>query len=426
MCSHARCPLHWRRPRSDRRLLLSCLRLTGAPTSIAPVSSSPEAAPSLIQKAADVAQACARARAAGVVAVDTEADSLHSYFHKVCLIQISFGGESAVLDPLALSRDDLGPFVELLADEGVEKVLHGADYDLRVLDRDLGARVRRLRDTQVAAQLLGEEQTGLAALVEREVGVSLNKKFQRADWGERPLPSELLAYAAGDTAHLELLRQRFGERLETLGRLAWWEEECVALEAVRWETPPPNPLAFERIKGAGKLGGEARDRLAALHAWREKEAAAADVPPFRILRKETVLALAAGPPPDLEALATMPGVGKTTVRRHGREILRLLASPPPAPPRAVREFAERDRERERRIKQARATRDHVATALRLAPGLLAPRTALELVVDRRPRDERGLFECLARHWRTSVMAPVLLPLVAGWEGGMTSGDADPA
>jgi ribonuclease D len=382
--------------------------------------------PQLIDEPSGVVGVCARAASAGVVALDTESDSLHSYYHKLCLIQVSFAGEHAVIDPLSLGRETLRPFVELLADPGVEKVLHGADYDLRVLHRDLDARVVRLHDTQLAAQLLGEGQTGLAALVEREAGVTLDKRHQRADWGGRPLPPELLAYAAGDTAYLELLRGRLAERLVALGRLAWWEEECLALEAVRWEPPPPDPLAFERIKGARRLVGEARDRLAALHAWREGEAAAHDVPPFKILRAETLLVLAEKPPADLGALALVPGVGKTTVRRHGREILRVLTQPPAAPTRQPRQRVAVDREREARVRQARATRDGVAKALRLDPGVLAPRSALESVVDRKPRSEEDLFTCLARRWRTAVLAPALLPLVAGWEGGTGPGDAEPA
>jgi ribonuclease D len=361
-----------------------------------------------------------------VVALDTESDSLHSYFHKLCLIQLSFSGEHVVLDPLALGRESLRPFADMLADPGVEKVLHGADYDLRVLHRDLGARVVRLRDTQVGAQLLGEGQTGLAALVGREAEVVLDKRHQRADWGKRPLTPELLAYAAADTAYLELLRRRLSERLAALGRLEWWEEECVALEAIRWEAPARDPLAFERIKGAGRLTGEARDRVAALHAWREEEAASRDVPPFRILHSDAILALASSPPADLEALGAVPGVGKPTIRRYGRELMKALTQPPPAPPREPRQRVKVDRERETRIKQARATRDAVAKELGLDPGVLAPRSALELVVDRRPRAEADMLTCLARRWRTAVLGPTLLTIVAGWEGGASAAHAEPA
>ena len=396
------------------------------PTSITPVTATGAPQPQLIDEPSAVPGVCARAAAAGVVALDTESDSLHSYFHKLCLIQVSFAGEHAVLDPLTLDRESLRPFVDLLADPAVEKLLHGADYDLRVLQRDLDARVVRLYDTQLAAQLLGEGQTGLAALVEREAGVTLDKRHQRADWGSRPLPPDLLAYAAGDTAYLALLRGRLAERLSALGRLSWWEEECLALEAVRWEAPAPDPLAFERIKGARGLIGEARDRLAALHAWRESEAASHDVPPFRIVRSEALLALASSPPPDLDALAQVPGVGRATVRRYGREMMKVITQPPPAPAREPRQRFKVDREREGRIKQARVARDAAAKQLQLDPGVLAPRSALELVVDRRPHNEEDLLGCLARRWRTSVLAPALLPLVAGWEGAAAPAHADPA
>ncbi len=379
----------------------------------------------MIEDREGVERVCAAATAAGKVALDTEADSLHSYFHKVCLIQISFGGRNAVLDPLVLRHEEMAPFVRLLADPRVEKILHGADYDLRVLDRDLGGRVVHLRDTQVAAQLLGEKQTGLASLVEREAGVALDKRYQRADWGHRPLSPELLAYAAGDTAHLALLRERLGERLAALGREGWWKEECLALEGVRWEPPGPDPFAFERVKGARMLTGEARDRLAAVYAWREREAAKEDVPPFRILNAEALLALAASPPSDLPGLAAVQGIGRAAVRRFGPEILSVIAHAPPAPPHERRPRPVVDREREAQVKHVRAVRDAVASELSIEPAILAPRAGLELVVERRPRTEGELAECLGRRWRAATLAAALLPVVMRLEGG-ASAHADSA
>jgi ribonuclease D len=145
------------------------------------------------------AERCARAKR---IALDTEADSMHSYFHKVCLIQVSANGHHMVIDPLAMDAADLRPLWEVVGDPGVPVLMHGADYDIRILDRDYDARVCGLQDTQIMAQLLGEEKTGLAALLEKELGVVLDKKYQRADWGRRPLKEAQLAYAAADTAHL--------------------------------------------------------------------------------------------------------------------------------------------------------------------------------------------------------------------------------
>ena len=374
----------------------------------------PALQPLWVDSQAGVAQVCERAAAVGAAAVDTEADSFHSYFHKLCLIQLTVAGEHAVLDPLALGRRGLQPLVAMLGDRNVEKVFHGADYDLRVLHRDLGARVVRLRDTQVAAQLLGEPQTGLAAMLGKELGIELDKQFQRADWGVRPLAPELLAYAAADTAGLEALRTRVATRLEALGRLGWWEEECEALESVEWEAPQPDPNAFERLKGARRLKGEARDRLAALFVWREGAAAEQDVPPFRVLQAEAMLSLAGNPPDSLAVLAALPGIARGTVRRLGGEILRVLAEAPPAPPAAGRKHREVDRERERRVRVLRDVRDAIAKELGLEPGVLAPKATLELIVEHQPSDLPALRGCLGRRWRAEVLAERLLPTVAGF------------
>jgi ribonuclease D len=180
------------------------------------------------------------------------------------------------------------------------------------------------------------------------------------------------------------------------------------------------------VKGSRKLAGEARDRLAALYAWREQIAAGQDVPPFRVLRAETLLALAQSPPSDLEALAATPGVGRGNVRRFGQDILRTLGHPSEAPPRLPRRRFEVDREREARVRQARDARDLVAKELKIEPGVLASRAALEQVVDRGPIDRSQLRACLGRDWRTEALAPALLALVAAWRNPAVRSDAQPA
>ncbi len=319
------------------------------------------------------------------MALDTEADSMHSYFHKVCLIQVTADGRNVVIDPLALDPVDLDPLWKVVGDPAVPVLMHGADYDLRVLDRDYGARVRGLEDTQIMARLLGEERTGLAFLLEREAGHKLDKRFQRADWGRRPLNPEQLAYAAADTAYLDLLAGRLRGRLEDLGRWAWADEEFRRLEEVRHAPPAPDPLAFERIKGARALRGEARDRLCSLHGWREGQAQRLDVPPFKILGNRQLLTLAEEPPVDLEQLRQVDGVGRRVVIRWGREILGLLSSPEAAPVRAVRTRTPAlEPHARRRLKRLLGARDARAQSLGLEPGLLCPRGCAERVAAREP------------------------------------------
>src|SRR3954471_21839898 len=169
-----------------------------------------------------------RVAAQPTVAVDTEADSLHSYFDKVCLIQLSIPGEDLIIDPLA--KVDLARFGALLGDRRVLKVLHGADYDLRILNRDFGYTIANLIDTSVCSQLLGYEAFGLAALLERHFGFKVDKKHQRADWAMRPLPADMLDYAATDTRHLIALADRLRDELTALGRWEWAIEEFARLE----------------------------------------------------------------------------------------------------------------------------------------------------------------------------------------------------
>ncbi len=352
-------------------------------------------------------------RRAGRMALDTEADSLHSYFHKTCLIQVTAAGRHFLVDPLALDRNDLAPLVEVVADPGIPTLMHGADYDVRVLDRDLGARIRGLEDTQIMAQLLGEPRTGLAALLEKELGVRLDKRHQRADWGRRPLPAGMLAYAAADTAHLEALNGRLRRRLERLGRWAWAEEEFRRLEAVRYERPEPDPLAFERIKGVRRLRGPARDRAHALWAWRDREARRLDVPPFKILGNRQLPALAEEPPRDLDGLAGVEGLGPRFVRRWGSAVLSVLEQPEPAPAR-VRGGGPRrielSTEQARRLKALAAARDEAASGLGIEPGLLCPRAVLEALAAC-PDTDPGT--CGLSGWRLAVLGERFRAILGG-------------
>ncbi|MGZ4810580.1 MAG: ribonuclease D, partial [Thermoanaerobaculia bacterium] len=177
-------------------------------------------------------EAMQRIGAQPMIAVDTEADSLHSYFDKVCLIQISIPGDDFVIDPL--SGINLAAFGRVLADPNITKILHGGDYDLRILHRDFGYTVSNLIDTMISAQLLGYEAFGLAALLDRHFSVKSDKAHQRADWAMRPLPRDMLDYAALDTRHLIALAATLREELTALGRWEWALEEFSRLESVRY------------------------------------------------------------------------------------------------------------------------------------------------------------------------------------------------
>jgi ribonuclease D len=340
----------------------------------------PELRPTWADNPDGVRRAASACAAAGRFALDTEADSLHSYFHKVCLIQVSAGSQHLVLDPLPLPRSELDPLWRVVANPALTVVMHGADYDVRILDRDYGARIGRLEDTQIMAQLLGEERTGLSFLLEREFSIELDKRHQRADWGARPLAPELVAYAAADTAFLLDLADRLRERLEALGRWSWALEECARLTAVRHEEAAPDPLSFERVKGARALKGRARDRFHELFCWRDEEARRLDLPPFKVLGNRPMIELSLAPPDGPGELARFPGLGPRFARRWGAEVARRLASPRGAPQRVRGERASSPTAVERRrLQRLVEVRDEIATRLGLQGGLVCPRATLQAI-----------------------------------------------
>ena len=188
------------------------------------VPSPPAVPPShLIASQAELDRWMAGIARATLLAVDTEAASFHRYRDRVYLLQLSTREATVVVDPLAV--EDLGDFGAMLADRSVEVVFHDADYDLRLLGREFGFVATNLFDTRIAAQLLNEPGIGLAALLEKYLGVKLDKRFQRADWSGRPLSPGMLEYAASDTHYLPTLRDILESRLAEMGRLEWAREE---------------------------------------------------------------------------------------------------------------------------------------------------------------------------------------------------------
>ncbi|HEY0369024.1 MAG TPA: ribonuclease D, partial [Chthoniobacterales bacterium] len=219
------------------------------------------------------------------IAVDTEADSLHCYFEKLCLVQLSFGGKDYLVDPLA--DLDLSPLADALKDK--ELVLQGADFDLRLLRRAMNFTATRVFDTVVAARLLGIRSFSLAALVESYFGVTLVKGSQKANWAKRPLPKHMADYAINDTHYLLPLAEKMEAEMKEKGRYEWFVQSCqrnvaqTAIERVRDEEEA------WRISGAGALSPRASAILRELWLWRDHEAQSIDRPPFHILQNHLLL-----------------------------------------------------------------------------------------------------------------------------------------
>ncbi len=350
-----------------------------------------------------------------VVAVDLEADSLHHYREKVCLVQVSAGTVDWLVDPLAVR--DLSPLAAVLADPAIRKIFHAGDNDLRNLRRDFGLRVSGLFDTMVAAQLVGEEKIGLADLLARHCGVTLDKRFQRADWSLRPLPPGMVDYAVEDTRHLARLATTLEVSLAARGRLDWAAEECRLLEQAPPTAVRSGPL-FTRVKGAAGLDPRGLAILEGLLRWREGEAERRDVPPFRVLGNEALLEIARCVPADMGALLKVSELPHRIADRYGRSLLaavaqglrvpddRLIAYPRP-------ERGTRDREAESRLDKLKAWRTIEATRLGIAPGILINNDLLGEIARAVPREPADLLHLEAmKAWQRRELGQAILSLLA--------------
>ncbi|MBN1296878.1 ribonuclease D, partial [bacterium] len=216
----------------------------------------------------------------GEMAVDTEADSLHLYRDRVCLIQVSTTRRDWIVDLLAdVPLDSLWRCME---DPGILHVFHDADFDLRSLDRDYGLRPRSLFDTKIAAELLGRESLGLSGILQETMGVSLSKQYQKYPWSRRPVDPKARLYAAMDTRYLHALKNRFRDDLIASSRWEWAVEEFEHLESCRWLPSRRDRLGFWSIAGIGRFGPQQREMVRRIWDIREAAAAKRNVPPFKL------------------------------------------------------------------------------------------------------------------------------------------------
>jgi ribonuclease D len=348
---------------------------------------------------------------AKVLAIDTEGASFHRYVDRIYLLQLSTATRHAIIDPLRVR--ELSTLGTLLESRDVEVVFHDADYDLRLLHQDYGWRVSNIFDTRVAAQLLGIKAFGLAALLESFFGVKLDKKHQRADWSMRPLPRDMLDYAAQDTMHLLGLRDRLHDALVRAGRWSWAEEEFLRLEGTRWEVEDPSS-SFFRIKGARDLSRRELAILRELVAWRDAIAREMDRSTFRVMGNETLLEVARRAPETREALSGIRGVSRSLLDGRADALIAAVARGRSLPESELPKFPkaprwERDPHFDDRVSRLRTARDAAARRLELDAGVLCPRERLEAVARRVPRslDELATIPDV-RRWQVAELGESFL------------------
>jgi ribonuclease D len=328
----------------------------------------------VIENDSKLYELAARLHASPWIALDTEADSLHAYPEKICLIQITTPHGDELIDPLA--NIDLAPLLDALRPH--ELIMHGADYDLRLFRKHYNFVPGAVFDTMLASRLLGHTQFGLTDLLTQCLNVTLDKGSQKADWAKRPLTDRMEAYARNDTHYLKPLSDLLRAELAAKGRLTWQQESCARLIADCSQVRAPDSDHVWRIKGSNRLTPAALAVVRELWQWRETEAIAANRPPFFILRHEslTELAIAATNGKPVDPLIP-PRFSDRRYQTLKQAIQAGLAVPPSEQPRPVRTIIRRVNDAtKRRMEAFQKIRDTRAKELGIDPTLIASRAML--------------------------------------------------
>lgn len=371
----------------------------------------------LIQGASALADLCREIKALGRFALDTEFIRESSYRPQLCLLQIAVGDRVVLIDPF--EHRDLSPFLELIFDPGVEKVVHAGDQDMEIFYASTRKIPANIFDTQVAAALAGRgESVSYARLVEDLVGVKLKKVETFTDWARRPLTEQQLSYALDDVRYLNDMRERLRRELEARGRLDWLADELKFYEEREHYARDPQTL-YRRVKSASKLDPAELAVLRELAAWREEEAERMDRPRGRILLDETLVELARRAPTSPRSISEVRGIHPQLVKRSGEEIVRRVAKARRLRPEEYPLPLERrssDEELSLIVDLLEVVLRARAAEAQVAPGYLGSRkdlTALARHVLRGEEAPSGEAPQLLRGWRKRLAGDALIELLRG-------------
>lgn len=327
-----------------------------------------------------------------ILAVDTESNSLYAYQEQVCLIQFSTPQDDFLVDPLAL--EDLSSLETLFANPKIEKIFHAAEYDVISLKRDFQYKFENLFDTMLAARILGWQKIGLGSILKSEFEVELNKRFQRANWGKRPISPDMMDYARLDTHYLIPLRYRMKSELKSNGLWPLAEEDFARLCYVNGRDPQDQPEPCWRVRGAYDLDPQQAAVLLELCRYRAKVAKSIDRPVFKVIGDKTLLAIAEACPRTERELKKVPALSQKQYLRHGAGLLRAIQDGLTAeaiyPPRTSRP----DEQFIARLEALRIWRKETAKELRVKSDVVLPRDVMHAIAAQDPTNLDELAELM--------------------------------
>ena len=364
-----------------------------------------------IKSDADLEQACTGLSMEKIIGVDLEADSMHCFKEKICLIQIAAQDRAFLVDPFLIQN--FSPFVALLEEKNIIKVFHGADFDVRSLDRELQVEIENLFDTEIACRFLNIRERGLAALLQENFDVYVDKKFQKIDWAQRPLAETMIAYSIGDVAHLIELHAILCERLEKMGRISWAQEEFEVQARVKYESNHQLPL-FKRFKGAGKMDNRSLAVLENLLQVRMDIAEKKDQPLFKNMSAQSILGLTSHRPQSIEKMIDIKALSKKQAVMYGHlcqqaisSALALAHQDLPSYPKTS--MPRKDPQVMERINRLKKMREKLSLSIGMEPGFLINNNLITALAFTNP----GTLEALGqineiRNWQRQVLGEEII------------------
>ncbi|MEZ4677732.1 MAG: HRDC domain-containing protein [Caldilineaceae bacterium] len=392
------------------------------------VAQPPLGAPILVNKAASFITMLDHLQGQSLIAIDTESNSLYRYYPKVCLIQLTALVDQQdvdstdraptdvvdyLVDPLALTN--LEPLGRVLQNPAVEVIMHAAENDILILQRDFHFQFHTIFDTQLAARILGWPQVGLAALLKDHFGVESDKRMQRTDWGKRPLNAQQIIYAQMDTHFLPALRARMVKDLKEANRWEEAQESFAMLRLLDYHEREQTTRSFWQMRNTRDVPAEALNVLEALWNWREEEAQRRDRPPFKVATDQTLIGMAIAQPQDLQSLSAIAGLGTQQIKQYGKTLLAVIADgqqqPQPEPPTQDRQDPI-EKPVQHRYDALRQWRTSMAEKRGVAPEIIFSNSILLALAQRMPKSESEMLEIPEiGPWKAKMYSTAVLTLL---------------
>ena len=354
----------------------------------------------------DLAHVCLKLEPCEIIGVDLEADSMHCFSEKICLIQIAGPNQAWLVDPFLIN--DFSPFSQILANPEIIKVFHGSDFDVRSLDRELSVEIENLFDTEIACRFLNIKARGLGALLKSFFDIDVDKKYQKVDWSKRPLKDEMIAYSVGDVATLVELHDLLKARLEKIGRLAWAEEEFDLQARVKYESNHLRPL-FKKFKGAGKLDNRSLAVLEHLLEVRLCQAEKKDLPPFKIMSNQSIMTMVQHRPASVEAILKYRALSPKQAGMYGQLCVKAIETALALPHRELPSYPRTRVPRKTpqvlgRIDALKKMREAASRALAMEPGFLINNNMIAAVAANKPSSHEDLLQISGmRNWQVDAL-----------------------